>query len=207
MYASRVPHLTPGRNESLPLLGTSKAAENCYPESRMGRPIRTGTLIVAANVVPCRLVGTTKCLFEPTSTIRAGSESGRPVLEFFVTNIRTRNSRWTYYKAARRFSEWGEGRRLFDLAKIKPIHAAAYIEELQRTHSKPTVRQHHLAALRMLFDWLVVGHVPQAFRLELVTTDFEQRASRRTLRTAVSWKLHSDGRARVLAHDGSLRPA
>jgi hypothetical protein len=25
-------------------------------------------------------------------------------------------------------------------------------------HSKPTVKQ-HLAALRMLFDWLVVGHV------------------------------------------------
>jgi hypothetical protein len=37
-----------------------------------------------------------------------------------------------------------------DPAKIKPIHVAAYVEELQRTHSKPTVRQ-HLAALRMLF--------------------------------------------------------
>ena len=27
-----------------------------------------------------------------------------------------------------------------------------------RRHSKPTVKQ-HLAALRMLFDWLVVGHI------------------------------------------------
>lgn len=35
---------------------------------------------------------------------------------------------------------------------------AAFIEELLATHSKPTVKQ-HLAALRMLFDWLVVGHV------------------------------------------------
>jgi site-specific recombinase XerC len=35
---------------------------------------------------------------------------------------------------------------------------AAYIEELGRTHSKPTVKQ-HLAGIRMLFDWLVLGQV------------------------------------------------
>jgi site-specific recombinase XerC len=40
---------------------------------------------------------------------------------------------------------------------VKPLHVVAFIEELQRTHSKPTVKQ-YLAALRMLFDWLVVGH-------------------------------------------------
>jgi hypothetical protein len=51
-----------------------------------------------------------------------------------------------------------EGRGLFDLARIKPLHIAACIEDLQRTHSKPTVKQ-HLAALRMLFDSLVVGHI------------------------------------------------
>jgi site-specific recombinase XerC len=33
---------------------------------------------------------------------------------------------------------------------------AAYIEELQAKLSKPTVKQ-HLAAIRMLFDWLVTG--------------------------------------------------
>ena len=35
---------------------------------------------------------------------------------------------------------------------------AVYIEELTLTHSKPTVKQ-HLAAIRMLFDWLVIGQV------------------------------------------------
>jgi integrase/recombinase XerD len=78
--------------------------------------------------------------------------------EFFAANIRNRNTRRAYYKAACRFSDWCEGRGLFDLDRIKPLHVAAYIEELQHTHSKPTVKQ-HLAALRMLFDWLVVGHV------------------------------------------------
>jgi site-specific recombinase XerD len=78
--------------------------------------------------------------------------------EFFAANIRNKNTRRAYYKAACRFSDWCQGRELFDLARIKPLHVAAYIEDLQRTHSKPTVKQ-HLAALRMLFDWLVVGHV------------------------------------------------
>jgi site-specific recombinase XerD len=77
--------------------------------------------------------------------------------EFFAANIRNKNTRRAYYKAACRFSDWCEGRGLFDLARIKPLHVAAYIEDLQRTHSKPTVKQQ--AALRMLFDWLVVGHV------------------------------------------------
>jgi len=34
------------------------------------------------------------------------------------------------------------------------MHVAAYVEQLGRTHAKP-----HLAAIRMLFDWLVTGHV------------------------------------------------
>src|ERR1700686_3023120 len=35
---------------------------------------------------------------------------------------------------------------------------AAYIGELGRTHAKPTMKQ-HLAAIRMLFDWLVSGQM------------------------------------------------
>ena len=83
---------------------------------------------------------------------------------FFTANIRNPNTRRAYYKAAARFSEWCEGRGLLDLADVKPPHVAAYIEwmGLPVPHgqglSKPSLKQ-HLAALRMLFDWLVVGHV------------------------------------------------
>jgi len=38
---------------------------------------------------------------------------------------------------------------------------AGYIEDPQTCKAKPTVEQ-HLAAVRMLFDWLVVGHVVAA---------------------------------------------
>jgi integrase/recombinase XerD len=47
---------------------------------------------------------------------------------------------------------------------VKPPHVAEYVEMLGLPEpegtglSKPSVKQ-HLAALRMLFDWLVVGHV------------------------------------------------
>jgi site-specific recombinase XerC len=41
---------------------------------------------------------------------------------------------------------------------ITPTAIAAYIESLCATRSAPTVKQ-HLAAIRMLFDWLVTGHI------------------------------------------------
>jgi site-specific recombinase XerD len=41
---------------------------------------------------------------------------------------------------------------------VQPIHVAAFVKELQGKFSPPTVKQ-HLAALRVLFDWLVTGHV------------------------------------------------
>ena len=37
-------------------------------------------------------------------------------------------------------------------------HVSAYIEILTRRYSAPTVKQ-HLAAIRRLFDWLIVGRV------------------------------------------------
>ena len=77
------------------------------------------------------------------------------------------------------FSDWCEGRGLFDLAKVKPIHVAVYVGELQRTHSKPTVKQ-HLAALRMLLDWLVVGHIKNGGKLEIAQRIAAHESSRTT---------------------------
>ena len=76
--------------------------------------------------------------------------------EFFTANIRNKNTRRAYYKAAARFSDWCESRNIYDFKLVKPTHVAAFIEELLQEPSKPTVKQ-HLVALRMLFDWLVVG--------------------------------------------------
>jgi site-specific recombinase XerD len=47
------------------------------------------------------------------------------------------------------------------LAAIRPHDVATYIEQLQTQASAPSVKQ-QLAAVRMLFDWLVVGQVVPA---------------------------------------------
>jgi integrase/recombinase XerD len=83
-------------------------------------------------------------------------EDGRRFWEFFTVNIRNPNTRRAYFKAVETFATWCADRRLHDLAAVTPMHVAAYVEQLGRTHSKPTVKQ-HLAAIRMLFDWLVTG--------------------------------------------------
>ncbi|MBI1830949.1 MAG: tyrosine-type recombinase/integrase, partial [Planctomycetes bacterium] len=44
------------------------------------------------------------------------------------------------------------------LEQISPHHVAAYIEQLQQNFAAPSVKQ-HLAALRMLFDYLVIGQI------------------------------------------------
>jgi site-specific recombinase XerD len=85
-------------------------------------------------------------------------EAAERFFEFFTANIRNKNTRRAYYKAACRFSDWCDRKGLHGLAKVKPVHVAAYIEGLLQELARPSVKQ-HLAALRMLFDWLVVGQV------------------------------------------------
>src|SRR6202012_5821488 len=41
---------------------------------------------------------------------------------------------------------------------IRPFDVAAWVKELQEHHSAPGVKQ-QLAAVRMLFDWLITGQV------------------------------------------------
>jgi len=81
-------------------------------------------------------------------------------IDFFTAGIRNGNTRRAYFKAAGRFAAWCETRGV-ELADLQTSHVSAYIEELQADHAAPTVKQ-HLAALRMLFDWLVVHQVMPA---------------------------------------------
>jgi len=78
--------------------------------------------------------------------------------DFFSSHIRNANTRRAYLEAVRQFSTFCAELGLADLAQVEPIHVAAFVEAQLRLHSKPTVKQ-RLAALRMLFDWLVVGQV------------------------------------------------
>src|SRR5208282_1253943 len=85
-------------------------------------------------------------------------DAAKRFIEFFTANIRNPNTRRAYARAAVQFAVWCEQNDLRELADIEPMHVAAYIEVLQLRLAAPSVKQ-HLAAIRMLFDWLVVGQV------------------------------------------------
>src|ERR1017187_92549 len=108
--------------------------------------------------VPSRLLAAVGAPVGSGPSLFLGSkEAGKRFWEFFTANIRNKNTRKAYFIAVSRFSDWCELRKL-KLEQVQPVHVAGYIEQLMQEHSKPTVKQ-HLAAIRMLFDWLVTGQV------------------------------------------------
>lgn len=93
----------------------------------------------------------------PNLILQSGDRAARRFVEFFAATIRNRNTRAAYAQAVGQFCGWCE-RRGLTLADITPVVVAAYIEQLTSRRAAPTVKQ-HLAAIRMLFDYLVTGHV------------------------------------------------
>ena len=86
----------------------------------------------------------------------ATPEAGKRFVEFFTANIRNANTRRAYARAAGDFALWCEAAGLTELRDIEPVHVAAYVETLSLRLSAPSIKL-HLAGIRMLFDWLVVG--------------------------------------------------
>ncbi|HEY4311877.1 MAG TPA: tyrosine-type recombinase/integrase [Pirellulales bacterium] len=95
--------------------------------------------------------------YVPTLLRHAGRKAAKRFLEFFAANIRNKNTRQAYFRAVVDFFAWCEDQGLA-LIDIEPIAVAAYVEYLGEIYSKPSIKQ-HLAAIRMCFDWLVVGQV------------------------------------------------
>jgi site-specific recombinase XerD len=94
----------------------------------------------------------------PALIAGAGERAAWRFLEFFTVSIRNPNTRAAYSRAAGAFLRWCEGQGITGLTEVLPVHVAAYVEQLAREMSPPTVKQ-HLACIRMLFDWLVTGQV------------------------------------------------
>jgi len=107
---------------------------------------------MTTEIIPSPAPGIQPALFTPTP------KAARRVLEFFTAQINNDHTRRAYLSATRRFAAWCDARGIGQLADVEAFHVAAFVKELQGEFSPPTVKQ-HLAALRMLFDWLVIGHV------------------------------------------------
>lgn len=89
----------------------------------------------------------------------AGNRAKIRFMEFFASNIRNLHTRRAYARAVTDFMNWCEKEiHLNSLENIEPLHVATWIEIQTHKLSAPSVKQ-HLAAIRHLFDWLVVGQI------------------------------------------------
>jgi integrase/recombinase XerC len=105
-----------------------------------------------------QLVAITPAPALPALVTGAGERAQLRFMEFFAANIRNPNTRKAYARSTAAFLTWCESYGVASVAAVQPLHVAGYIEELGQRVSVPTVKQ-HLAAIRHLYDWLVVGQV------------------------------------------------
>jgi hypothetical protein len=134
---------------------------------------------------------------------RAQSQDPRPGL-FHRPHSQSPTPLPAYWTSAARFSEWCRARGILELAQVETIHVSAYIEELTQTHSRPTVKQ-HLAALKMLFDWLVVGQVMPANPASVVRgSSYSQKKGKTPLLTLEETRKHTHRLARSGTDEGQF---
>ena len=93
----------------------------------------------------------------PSVVTAAGTKATRRYIEFFTAEIRNPRTRRAYAGAVGKFFAWCQRHQL-TLESVEPVHVAAFVEQLSRTLAAPSVKQ-NLAAVRMLYDWLVIGQV------------------------------------------------
>ena len=117
----------------------------------MNRKLKARQALSVARVDPASAL--------PAVVSRAGGRAEEKYVEFFTARIRNVNTRTAYLYAVNQFFAWTESASL-PLSLIRPFHVAAYIEQLASEQAAPTVKQ-HLAAIRQLFDYLVVGQVAE----------------------------------------------
>ena len=94
----------------------------------------------------------------PALVTADGTQASTSFLEFFVSHIRNPNTRRAYGHAVGTFLAWCGDAGVPSISQVQPLHVAAWVEMMANSHSAPTAKQ-RLAAVRMLYDWLVVKQV------------------------------------------------
>src|SRR5215212_3189226 len=102
-------------------------------------------------------IPTSETTLVPTLFTGAGEQASYRFVEYFTARIRNPNTRQAYFRAVNRFSQWCALHNL-ELTQLNPVVIAGYIEALGEELGVTSVKQ-HLSAIRMLFDYLVTGHI------------------------------------------------
>jgi site-specific recombinase XerD len=110
-----------------------------------------------AGAVPATASDDTLYKVVPVIVASLGDQASWRYIEFFAANIRNPNTRRAYARACSRFFGWCEDRGL-TLTRIRPFDVGEWIEQLQENHGAAGVKQ-QLAAVRMMFNWLITGQI------------------------------------------------
>ena len=105
-----------------------------------------------------RLMPSTNAVSLPVLITTAGDRAGTRFLEFFGANIRNPHTRRAYARAVTDFLAWCADVGVLSITQVQPLHVASWVELQTLHHAAPTAKQ-RLAAVRHLFDWLVIGQV------------------------------------------------
>jgi site-specific recombinase XerC len=93
----------------------------------------------------------------PSLIANAGANASHRCLEFFAASISNPGTRAAYAQAVNQFCRFCTANGV-ELHQVTPIVVAGYLQQARRELCDPTVKL-HLSALRMLFDYLVLGHI------------------------------------------------
>ncbi|MEM8944770.1 MAG: tyrosine-type recombinase/integrase [Planctomycetota bacterium] len=106
-----------------------------------------------SNRLPARPIS-----YVPQVISSLGKKAQKRFVTFFTDKYRNKNTRAAYHRNACQFFEWCQVRELV-FPDIESYHVSAYVEEmLEAGKAKRSVKQ-HLATIRKLFDWLIVGQI------------------------------------------------
>lgn len=94
----------------------------------------------------------------PALVVAGGERTSVRFLEFFAAEIRNPHTRRAYARSMTDFLAWCADHEVTSLQAVHPLHVATWIEDQTRKCAAPTVKQ-QLAAIRHLFDWLIIGQV------------------------------------------------
>ena len=116
-------------------------------------------------IPPAKALAVVKTEFVMPAILEAASPKARKrVLEFFGASIRNENTRRAYMKACGAFCQFLDDNDVDALEDIEPLHVAAYLEAMQAATDKDggkkfsiATQKQHMAAVRMLLDYLVTG--------------------------------------------------
>ncbi len=97
----------------------------------------------------------------PALVSAAGERASLRFLEFFAITIRNGHTRRAYGRITAAFLAWCEDHGVPSITTVQPLHVATWIEIQTRKRAASSVKQ-QLAAIRHLFDWMVMSQVVPA---------------------------------------------